>query len=61
MYLIVTVDDDGQVTQVGIERPRPGERGRFEALIQNVERAVRGWDYDKVSAEVHVDVRFYVE
>jgi hypothetical protein len=61
VYLIVSVDDSGEVGRIDIERPRPNDRARFEALIGRVESAVRAWDYERVKAEVHVDVRFYVE
>ncbi len=61
VYLVLKIDDRGDVSEVGIERPRPAARAQFEGLIQAVEEAARRWDYDRVAAEVHVDVRFYVE
>ena len=61
VYLVLSLSERGEVEEVAVERPRPQERPRFEALIKAVESAVRGWDYDRVRAEVHVDVRFYVE
>jgi hypothetical protein len=61
VYLIVNVDASGDVGRITVERPHQESRAPFEALIRAVEGAVRSWDYDKVSAEVHVDVRFYVE
>jgi len=61
VYLVLGVNDGGEVERVNVERPRPEDRSRFEALIKAVEGAVRAWDYDRVRAEVHVDVRFYVE
>jgi len=61
VYLVLEVDDDGEVGRVTVERPRPGDRSGFEPLIGAVEGAVRAWDYDRVKTEVHVDVRFYVE
>jgi hypothetical protein len=61
VYLILSVSDHGEVLDVAVERPRPEERPRYAPLIKAVEDAVRSWDYDKVRAEVHVDVRFYVE
>jgi hypothetical protein len=61
VYLVISVDDSGEVREIEVQRPRPEERAPFEAQIAAVETAVRRWDYDKVSAEVHVDVRFYVE
>ena len=61
VYLVITVDGSGDVANVLVERPRPADRAQYEALIRTVEASVRSWDYDKVSAEVHVDARFYVE
>jgi hypothetical protein len=61
VYLIVDVDEQGEVQRVVVERPNAESRARFEPLINAVETAVRSWDYARLSAEVHVDVRFYVE
>jgi len=61
VYLILSIDERGEVEGVSIERPKPEDRPRYEALIKAVEGSVRAWDYDRVRAEVHVDVRFYVE
>jgi hypothetical protein len=61
VYLVLQIDRQGGVESVAVERPQPADRARYELLIKAVEGAVRAWDYDKVRAEVHVDVRFYVE
>jgi len=61
VYLVLQIDQRGEVESVAVERPQSGDRARYESLIKAVERAVRAWDYDRVRAEVHVDVRFYVE
>jgi hypothetical protein len=61
VYLIVDVDEEGRARHITIERPTQESRPQFDALIRAVEAAVRSWDYDRVKAEVHVDVRFYVE
>jgi len=61
VYLVLEIGGNGQVENVVVERPQPADRSRFEPLIRAVEGAVRAWDYDRVRAEVHVDVRFYVE
>lgn len=61
VYLILKVDDSGEVVGDSVERPSPDARTQFQALIEAVRTAVRSWEYDRVSAEVHVDVRFYVE
>lgn len=59
--LSLRVDAGGEITSIEVQRPSPRERDKFQDLIQTVERAVRGWDYDTVWPEVIVDVRFYVE
>jgi hypothetical protein len=46
---------------VHVERPRAEEQKQFEELIATVKSAVSRWPYDRTTAEVHVDVRFYVE
>jgi len=61
VYLVLEINDSGEVEKVNVERPQAEERAQFELLIKAVEGSVRGWDYDKVRTEVHVDVRFYVE
>ncbi len=61
VYLVLQISEGGRVERVDVERPQNEERPRFEALIRAVEGSVRAWDYDRVGAEVHVDVRFYVE
>jgi len=61
VYLVLEINGSGEVEKVLVQRPRSEDRSRYEALIKTVEDSVRSWDYDKVRAEVHVDVRFYVE
>jgi len=61
VYLILSIGELGEVLDVLVQRPRPEERLRYEPLVKAVDSAVRSWDYDRVRAEVHVDVRFYVE
>jgi len=60
VYLVLTVGD-GRIRKVHVERPRSEEREEYARLIEAVEAAVGNWDYDNGEAEVHVDVRFYVE
>jgi hypothetical protein len=60
VYLVLTVGD-GRIRKVHVERPRSEEREQYARLIEAVEAAVGNWDYDNGEAEVHVDVRFYVE
>ena len=61
VYLVLEINDGGEVENVHVERPQAADRAQYEALIKAVEASARTWDYDKVRAEVHVDVRFYVE
>ena len=61
VYLVLAINAGGEVESVTVERPEAADRARFGPLIKAVESAVRYWDYDRVAAEVHVDVRFYVE
>jgi hypothetical protein len=46
---------------VQVERPAQEEREHFKELIEAVRKAVGRWQFEKKRAEVHVDVRFYVE
>lgn len=61
VYLVLQINGSGEVESVVVERPQAGDRPQYESLIKAVEGSVRAWDYDRVRAEVHVDVRFYVE
>lgn len=61
VYLVATIDGSGRVSGVNIERPGPEERDRFKELIETVRKSVSRWKFEKKKAEVHVDVRFYVE
>jgi hypothetical protein len=61
VYLVIAVGESGEIQKISVERPKEEDRAPYEELIAAVEKAVRGWDYDKVAAEINVDVRFYVE
>ena len=61
VYLVVQVGGNGRISDVQIERPRPEEQGKFRELIETVRKSVSRWQFDRTKAEVHVDVRFYVE
>ncbi len=37
VYLVLKIDDGGEVERVAVERPRPGDRPRYEPLIKAVE------------------------
>ncbi len=61
VYLVLSLDSRGTIERIAIERPKPDERNQYRQLIATVESAVKRWRYETQSAEVHVDVRFYVE
>jgi hypothetical protein len=61
VYLVLNVDGRGSITNTYIKRPQKEEMKQFETLIKAVKSAVGRWQYDSTAAEVHVDVRFYVE
>jgi hypothetical protein len=61
VYLVVKTDSGGRISGVQVERPAPEEREHFKELIEAVRKAVGRWQFEKKRAEVHVDVRFYVE
>ncbi len=60
VYLILHTNKDGKVLQQDFLRPETD--GVLERLfVEQVRREVAGWTFDPVQAEIHVDVRFYVE
>lgn len=61
VYLILRTNRQGEIENYTIERPKVEERTLFAPLIETVLTRVRSWDYDRKRAEIHVDVRFYVE
>jgi len=61
VYLVLTVDGGGRVTGIEVQRPGKEKQGQFSRLIATVQEAVKGWPFAERAAEVHVDVRFYVE
>ena len=61
VYLVLNLDSRGNISKINIERPKPDEYDQYRQLISTVEAAVKRWSYDSQNAEVHVDVRFYVE
>lgn len=61
VYLVLSVNSGGGIDNVAIERPKPDEYSQYRQLINAVESAVKRWRYEPQRAEVHVDVRFYVE
>jgi hypothetical protein len=61
VYLVLTIDDRGRVTGIEVQRPGKERQGQFGRLIATVQEAVKSWRFAEKAAEVHVDVRFYVE
>jgi len=61
VYLVLDVNNSGRIAKVRVERPRDEEQEKFKELIATVKSAVSRWPFDRTEAEVHVDVRFYVE
>jgi hypothetical protein len=60
VYIKVRTDSAG--TPVGMEVLRPETDGVLERqFVDQVKREVSKWDFDPKEAEIHVDVRFYVE
>jgi len=43
------------------ERPEEVTGGKMKELVEAVEREVRKWPFEGKAAEVHVDVRFYIQ
>lgn len=60
VYIKVRVDSNGEPS--GMEVLRPETDGVLEKqFVAQVKREVEKWNFEPKSAEVHVDVRFYVE
>lgn len=60
VYIEIRTDRNGKVTKYQILRPEtdgPLER----QFVAQVKKEIEKWTFDPVEAEVHVDVRFYVE
>lgn len=60
VYLEIFTDANGKIKKIDVLRPET--RGELEKLfLDQVNREVSRWTFDPVAAEIHVDVRFYVE
>jgi hypothetical protein len=60
VYLKIKTDSDG--TPVSTEVLRPENEGVLERqFLDQVKKEVGKWTFDPKEAEIHVDVRFYVE
>jgi hypothetical protein len=60
VYIKVRTDAGGN--PVNIEVLRPETDGQLERqFLDQVRKEVKKWDFDPKEAEIHVDVRFYVE
>ncbi|HEY6009767.1 MAG TPA: hypothetical protein VIU40_15685 [Geobacteraceae bacterium] len=60
VYLKIHIDSEGNQAHVEVLRPENG--GQWERqFLDQVQREVAKWPFDHKEAEIHVDVRFYVE
>jgi outer membrane biosynthesis protein TonB len=60
IYVEVRVDSRGRIDELHLIRPQfPNELEQLFA--DSVIEAIRAWRFDRRKAEIHVDVRFYVE
>jgi hypothetical protein len=60
VYIKLQTDKDGKVLYSSVLRPETD--GALEKMfIEQVRLEVARWAFDPVPAEIHVDVRFYVE
>jgi len=59
VYIEIRTGRDGKVERLDVLRPETD--GALERIfVAQVRREMQRWDFDP-SAEIHVDVRFYVE
>ncbi len=60
VYIEITTDAEGNISRYVILRPET--RGPLEKIfLDQVRKEITRWKFDPVEAEIHVDVRFYVE
>lgn len=60
VYIEIRTDADGKIVKVDVLRPETN--GALEKLfVEQVRKEIARWSFDPVTAEIHVDVRFYVE
>lgn len=60
VYIQIRTDANGRITRYDVLRPETD--GALENLfVEQVKKEVARWTFDPVPAEIHVDVRFYVE
>jgi hypothetical protein len=60
VYIEIRTDENGNVIRYDVLRPETD--GKLERLfVQQVKKEIERWDFDPVSAKIHVDVRFHVE
>lgn len=60
VYIQIRTDSEGRIRNLEVLRPETD--GDLERqFIEQVKREIATWRFDPVGAEIHVDVRFYVE
>lgn len=60
VYFQILTNSDGRIVDINLLRPeKPTEFERV--FVEAVRSTVQTWKLDRTKAEVHVDVRFYVE
>ena len=60
VYIQIRTDANGRITRTDMLRPETD--GPLEKLfVEQVTKEIARWSFDPTTAEIHVDVRFYVE
>jgi hypothetical protein len=60
VYMKLRTDASGNVVSRTVLRPE-GSNPMERTFIDTVQKSVARWEFDPGDAEIHVDVRFYVE
>ncbi len=60
VYIEIRTDRNGKIARMDVLRPETD--GAMEKLfVEQVKKEITRWSFDSIPAEIHVDVRFYVE
>jgi len=60
VYIKIFTDSNGKIWRMNVLRPE--SKGELEKIfIEQVRNEVSRWPFDAKQAEIHIDVRFYVE
>jgi len=60
VYIEIRTDKSGKVARYDVLRPETD--GDLEKqFVAQVKKEIANWSFDPAEAEIHVDVRFYVE